>query len=286
MENRQPELLKLRAYYDANPPRRNHWLYKVFIQKLNFETRMPLSKPENYAATQLNPIDNLANLSPEYMDELNELPARMRKRFRDGEFADDAENALFPEEFIDRWRVKRDDVPPLARVVVAVDPSGSGDVNNQDNDAIGIVVVGLAIDGNAYVLQDCTLKAGPATWGRAATDAFERHDADIIVGETNYGGAMVEQTIKVARPRTPFKQVHSSRGKVLRAEPFSAMFEIGKVRLVGIYPELEDELSAFSTGGYMGNRSPNRADALVFALAELFPAMTRVPSKKIVMKGF
>jgi phage terminase large subunit-like protein len=169
-------------------------------------------------------------------------------------------------------------VPDLVRVVVAVDPSGSGDVDNADNDAIGIVVAGLGTDGNAYILEDCTVKAGPATWGRVATSAFDRHSADVVVGEVNYGGAMVQQTIQTARARTPYKAVTASRGKAVRAEPISALYETGKVRHVGYFRELEDELVAFSTVGYLGDRSPNRADALIWALAELFPGMVR-PAK-------
>jgi phage terminase large subunit-like protein len=110
-----------------------------------------------------------------------------------------------------------------------------------------------------------------------ATTAFERHEADVIVGETNYGGAMVQQTITVARPRTPFKAVTASRGKVVRAEPFSALYEAGKVRHVGMFALLEEELAGFSTFGYTGARSPNRADALVWALAALFPGIVAGP---------
>jgi phage terminase large subunit-like protein len=168
----------------------------------------------------------------------------------------------------------------MVRIVIAVDPSGSDDVDNADNDAIGIVAVGLGTDGNAYLLEDCTVKAGPATWGTVATTAYDRHAADVVVGETNYGGAMVKQTIQVARPRTNFKAVTASRGKAVRAEPFSALYENGKVRHVGDFPELEDELCAFSTFGYMGEDSPNRADALIWALAELFPAITKPRTEK------
>jgi predicted phage terminase large subunit-like protein len=152
-------------------------------------------------------------------------------------------------------------------------------VDTADNDAIGITVVGLGVDGNAYVIEDCTVKAGPATWGRVATGAFERHDGDVIVGEVNYGGAMVNHVIQAARPRTPFRQVTASRGKVVRAEPFSALYEAGKVRHAGRFTELEDELTSFTTNGYLGGSSPNRADALVWALAELFPAILAGPKK-------
>ena len=204
----------------------------------------------------------------------------MRARFLDGRFADANPNALFPEEHIDRWRVLDGRVPDMVRVVVSVDPSGADDVDNADNDEIGIMVVGLGTDGRGYVIEDATVKAGPATWGKVATSAYDRHSASCIVGETNFGGAMVQQTIQVARPRTPFKKVTASRGKVQRAEPFSALYEDGKVCHVGMFPQLEDELAGFSTNGYTGGKSPNRADALIWALAELFPAITGAGAKK------
>jgi phage terminase large subunit-like protein len=221
----------------------------------------------------------VANLSPEYLKTLEGLPARMRARFLEGRFADENPSALFPEEHVDRWRVLDGVVPDMVRIVVGVDPSGADDVDNADNDEIGIVAAGIGTDGNAYVLEDATVKAGPATWGRVATGLYERRDADCVVGETNFGGAMVQQTIQVARPRTPFKKVTASRGKVQRAEPFSALYEQGKVRHVGLFPQLEEELAGFSTSGYTGRHSPNRADALIWALAELFPAITAGPKR-------
>ena len=275
-----PQLLKMRAYYDCNPPNQAHWTYRRFVQKIDPETREPLRRPEDYEAFSINPADNVENLSPEYLQTLQSLPARMRARFLEGRFAEANPNALFPEEHIDRWRVIDGKVPDMVRVVVAVDPSGADDVDNADNDEIGIVVVGLGTDGNAYLLEDCTVKAGPATWGKVATSAYDRHQASCVVGEGNFGGAMVQHTIQVARPRTPFKMVTASRGKVQRAEPFSALYEAGKVRHVGMFPKLEDELAGFSTAGYTGGKSPNRADSLVWALAELFPAMTSGSAKK------
>lgn len=272
--------LKPRMYYDCNPPPKSHWTYSVFHDKRDPESKLPLPDPQNYAWCQINPESNRENLSADYMGVLDAMSARMRKRFRDGEFGDATPNQLFAEETIDTWRVMDGRVPDLVRVVVAVDPSGAGDEDNADNDAIGIVVAGIGTDGNAYVLEDCTVKAGPGTWGKVATSAFERRAADCIVGETNYGGAMVKQTIQVARARTPFKMVTASRGKVQRAEPFSALYELGKVRHVGIFAELEDELTAFSTLGYMGSGSPNRADALIWALSELFPGLIAGPKKE------
>jgi predicted phage terminase large subunit-like protein len=275
IEGRESRDLKPRMYYDCNPPSKAHWSYRMFVEKRDPDTKQGLAKPDDYACFQINPEDNAENLPSGYLDTLKGLSVRMQKRFLKGEFADATPNQLFTEEDIDRWRVLDGRVPDMVRIVVAVDPSGSDDVNNADNDAIGIAVVGLGTDGNAYLLEDCTVKAGPATWGRVATSAWERHEADVVVGETNYGGAMVNQTIQVARPRTPFKAVSASRGKVVRAEPFSALYEQGKVRHVGNFAELEDELVAFSTFGYLGQGSPNRADALIWALAELFPGILK-----------
>ena len=280
MSGRANAPMKLRAYYDENPPNRNHWTYRQFVEQVEPDTRKTLSNVKDYAYFYMNPKDNIENLSSEYINQLEAMPAKMRARFLEGRFADATPNALFPEEFIDKWRVLDGVCPQLVRVVVAVDPSGADDVDNADNDEIGIMVVGLGVDGNAYVKEDDTIKAGPGTWGKVATSAYDRHEADCVVGETNFGGAMVSQTIQVARPRTPFKAVTASRGKAARAEPFSALYEQGKVRHVGRFNELEEELSGFSTIGYTGSRSPNRADALMWALAELFPALVQGPKKK------
>ena len=275
--------LKPRLYADCNPPSKAHWTYQAYVKRLDPETKEPLRDTQDWAYFQINPQDNAENLSDGYLDTLQSLSARLRKRFLSGEFAAATPNQLFSDENIDKWRHLDGNLPDFVRVVVAVDPSGSGDVDNADNDEIGIMVGGLGTDGNAYLLQDCTVKAGPATWGAVAASAYDRHAADVIVGETNYGGAMVEHVIRTARPRTPFKMVTASRGKAVRAEPFSALYEQGKVRHVGDQSEfrqLEDELTAFSTAGYTGERSPNRADAWIWCLTELFPGMVRDRSKK------
>lgn len=284
IKGQNAEEMPPRMYYDCNPPSKVHWSYRMFVEKRDPETKRGFSNPEDYACFQINPHDNADNISAGYLDTLNSLSARLQKRFLKGEFADATPNALFKEEDLDKWRVLDGVVPDFVRVVVSVDPSGSGDVDNADNDAIGICVVGLGTDGNAYLVEDCTVKAGPATWGKVATSAYDRHSADVVVGETNYGGAMVQHTIQTARPRTPYKAVTATRGKVVRAEPISALYEQGKVRHVGDFHELEDELVAFSTVGYMGDRSPNRADALIWALTELFPGMVKAPKKAQAQK--
>lgn len=280
IDGRPETILKPRMYFDCNPPSKAHWSYAVFVEKRDPDTKIAHNQPDNYAHFQINPQDNAENLSAGYLDTLKGLSGRLQKRFLLGEFADATPNALFQDETIDKWRVLDGKVPDFVRVVVGVDPSGSGDADNADNDAIGICVGAIGTDGNAYLLEDCTVKAGPATWGKIATDAFDRHDADVIVGETNYGGAMVQHVIATARPRTPYKQVTATRGKAVRAEPFSALYEQGKIRHVGYFRDLEDELVAFSTFGYTGGNSPNRADAWVWVLSELFPGMVKSKREK------
>jgi predicted phage terminase large subunit-like protein len=266
--------LVLKMYYDENPPDKGHWTYKMFKLFEDPESRQALNRAD-YGFFQINPGDNQQNLSESYIKTLESLPERLRKRFLYGEFRDASPNALFQDAWFERWRNIDEALPDMLRVVVAVDPSGADDDDNIDNDEIGIVVAGLGVDGNGYVLEDLTCKAGPQTWGKVATNAFERYQADRIVAEVNYGGAMVGNVIRTSRPRTPFRPVTASRGKVVRAEPISALVETGKIRMAGIFRELEDELYAFTTHGYTGDNSPNRADAMVWAFSDLFPELTK-----------
>lgn len=271
----QAKTLNLKMFYDCNPPTKAHWTYRAFHQLQDPETRRPLV-PEDYAHLRINPDDNRENLPPDYITELDKLTGRLRRRFLLGEYGDAAPGALWSDEIIDRWRVLDGSLPDMQRIVVAVDPSGADDEDNAENDEIGIVVAGLGTDGNGYVLEDLTLKAGPSKWGKVATSAFERHAADKIVAEINYGGAMVKHVIQTARPNTPLRVLTASRGKVVRAEPISSLTEQGKIRFVGYFANLEDELCAFTTHGYTGGRSPNRGDAFVWAMSELFPGLVKV----------
>lgn len=283
LDGRAPKPLKPRIFYDWNPTNKGHWVHKLFHLLIDPETGKPLPNPQDYARFQLNPEDNRENLSPEYIKTLEGMSARMRKRFLLGQASEATPNALFNDVDIEKWRHLHGELPDMVRVVIGVDPSGSGDTDNEDNDAIGIVAGGLGVDGNAYLFEDATVKAGPATWGRVAATAYDRHEADVMVGESNFGGAMVEFVIQTQRPRTNFKLVSASRGKVVRAEPFSALYEQGKVRHVGYFHELEEELCSFSTTGYTGAKSPNRADAWIWVLTELFAGI--VKPKKLPPKG-
>lgn len=273
-------VLALKMYYDMNPPSKTHWGYVLFHEHKDPETKKPLSEAHNYARIRLNPYDNQENLLPEYLKSLENLPERLRKRFLRGEYADSVAGALWTAEMLEKWRDTNDTLPDMQRVVVAVDPSGSGDEENSANDEIGIVVAGLGLDGNAYVLEDLTCKAGPKVWGNVATTAYDRHQADRIVAETNYGGDMVRFVVQTAKPGIPFKKLTASRGKAVRAEPISALTEQGKIRFAGSFPALEDELCSFTTNGYVGTNSPNRADAFVWAMSELFPGIIKEKKEK------
>ena len=269
--------MRLKMYCDENPPRKGHWTHRLFIEKRDPDTKRALSNPDNYGSLLMNPSDNVANLPAAYLKALDGLPKRQRDRFWLGQFGDESENALWTTDIIENSKV--DDVPEFVRVVVAVDPSGADDDENINNDEIGIIVAGLGTDGLGYILEDLTIKAGPATWGNVAVSAYHRHSADRVIGEVNYGGAMVGFVIKAADPNISYKGIHASRGKMLRAEPVSALHETGKIKLFGDFPDLEDEMSSATTTGYAGKRSPNRLDAFVFAITELFPAMVREQPK-------
>lgn len=280
-----PELMRRKVYYDENPPSQAHWSYRLFMRKVDPDTGKPLHDGGNYATMQVNPEDNLENLPSDYLKTLESLPSRMRERFLKGKFADITAGAFWHAETIDKWRVIDKQLPDMQRIVIGVDPSGSGDTDNQDNDEIGIVVCGLGTDGNGYILEDLSVKAGPKTWGNIVATAFDRWSADKVVAEVNFGGAMVQAVIEAARPRTPYEAVTASRGKVVRAEPISVLAEEGKVRHAGYFQALEEELCSFTQNGYLGTDSPNRADAAIWALTSIFPGMVRKLGRDVVKEA-
>lgn len=270
-------LMRRKCYYDENPPSQAHWTYRQFVKKVDPETGRALKDADNYAAMQVNPEDNLENLPPDYLATLASLPSKMRERFLKGRFQDLSEGAYWNSEDIEKWR--ESNPPDMQRIVIGVDPSGASDDDNAGNEEVGIIVAGVGVDGNAYVLEDLSVKAGPRTWGNIVASAYDRHMADKVIGEINYGGAMVEHVVQTARPRTPFEAVTASRGKAVRAEPISALAESGKIRHAGVFMQLEEELCSFTKAGYVGTGSPNRGDAFVWAMTSLFPALTRKERK-------
>lgn len=199
---------------------------------------------------------------------------RLGRQELDGELIEDVEGALWPRGVIEACRVR--EVPETARVVIGVDPpAGSGPAS----DACGIVVVGLGTDGRGYVLGDASVRGQrPEQWAEAVAAAYRRFAADKVIAEKNQGGEMVETVLRAAEEGLPLTLVHASRGKVARAEPVAALYARGRVSHVGAFPQLEDEMAGLTAGGgYQGpGGSPDRADALVWALSELMLGKRRV----------
>nr|WP_250893750.1 hypothetical protein [Croceibacterium selenioxidans] len=158
-------------------------------------------------------------------------------------------------------------MPDLQRVVVAVDPSGTK--GNGGGDDIGIVAAGKGRDGRFYVLEDASCNLSPDGWARQVARTYDKWSADRVVAEANFGGAMIESVLRTAAPHLPIKMVTASRGKVVRAEPIAALYEQGKVSHVGEFGLLESQMCFMTGAGFKGEGSPDRVDALVWALTEL-----------------
>ncbi len=255
---------------------------------LQFTMRKPVPRPRVFVTTTPRPIalirellkkpttvvtrgstfENSANLSPEFLAGLKDQyeGTRLGRQELQAEILDDVPGALWQREQIDRSRLKV--APDLQRVVVAIDPSGTKGLSD-DGDSIGIVVAGKGVDGRAYLLADRTCKLSPDGWGRRAVAAYREFAADRIVAERNFGGAMVEHVIRTIDPKVSYKEVTASRGKVARAEPVAALYEQGRVSHVGSFGPLEDQMCSMAPDGYLGEGSPDRADAMVWALTEL-----------------
>jgi Terminase RNaseH-like domain/Terminase large subunit, T4likevirus-type, N-terminal len=270
--------LSQRIYVDLNPTTRQHWTYRLWVDGVEPESSQPVDLSK-YGAEVVNPIDNAENLSADYLTDLQSLPERARKRFFDGKYVEDVEDALWRRSMIRRVQV----IPDLVRIVVAVDPATT---NKMGSDETGIVVAGLDASGNAYVVSDESGKYKPEEWARRAVACFDSFMADRVVAEVNQGGDMVEATVRAIRSDVPYAAVHATRGKVLRAEPIAALYERGKVYHVGEFPILEDQMCSLTVGFDRGaaGYSPDRVDALVWALTDLFPDMVDRPASIDAMK--
>ena len=215
---------------------------------------------------------NRANLAGSFLEEVRARyrGTRLGRQELDGVLLADAEGALWTSEMLEGARVNA--VPELDRIVVAVDPATT---SGAAADECGIVVAGVKCSGppqdwRAYVLADCTVTGlGPSGWARAAIQAMERFGADRLVAETNQGGQMVQEVIRQVDPLVPYKGVHASKGKVARAEPVAALYEQGRIKHVSDLNGLEDQMTRMTAHGYEGGGSPDRVDALVWALHEL-----------------
>jgi len=271
--------LSQRMYVDLNPTVDQHWTYQLWYDGIDPIEKTPIDT-EQYGAVVVNPEDNAANLSAEYLADLRSLPPAQRKRFYEGKYGSDDVDALWRRAVI----LRSNETPDMARIVVAIDPAVT---TEPGSDETGIVVVGIDGAGNGYVLDDVSGRMKPDEWARAAVAAYDIWEADMIIAETNQGGDMVGNTIKAVRPGLPFRDVRATRGKYTRAEPLAALYERRKVFHVGEFAALENQMCSFKPdldrkkAGY----SPDRVDALVWGFTELFPQMTRKVGNRMPSKA-
>jgi phage terminase large subunit-like protein len=240
-----------------------------------------LAQPD-VTTTRGRTADNAANLPPGFFRSVRARFGRslLARQELDGVMIDDIEGALWSRALLEECREEAGDAVAHRRVAIGVDPPASS-----GGDACGIVVCALGEDGLARVLADCSVeKARPERWARRVAEAARAWGADRIVAEANNGGDMVRSVLRAAEISLPVRLVHASRGKAARAEPVAALYETGRVRHRGEFPCLEDQMCGImAAGGYEGpGHSPDRADALVWALTELMLGARRVPRVWVV----
>ena len=219
--------------------------------------------------------DNAGNLSATFLRTVRDRYAgtRLGRQELEGELIEDRADALWQRSDIEARRVATP--PPLARIIVAIDPPVT---SGEKADLCGIVAAGLCGAGEGYILADGSARGlTPLKWAEAAIRLYHRVEADRIVAEVNQGGDLVETLLRQIDRAVPIKKVHASRGKWLRAEPVAALYEQGRVHHVGTLPELEDQMCDFGPGGLSTGNSPDRLDALVWALTDLMLGQTATP---------
>lgn len=240
-----------------------------------------LLKDSRTVVTRGRTMDNSANLAASFVRTITERYAgtRLGRQELNAELLDDVPGALWTRAMID-LAAPNGRIPDMARIVVAVDPSGTD--GGEKGDEIGIVIAGRGVDGRAYVLADWSCRLSPDGWGRRVVDAYHKYKADRVIAERNFGGAMVEHVIRTADRSVSYAEVTASRGKTIRAEPISALYEQGRVTHAEPMPELETQMVHATQGGYLGEGSPDRMDAMVWALTELMLAETPpVPARRV-----
>ena len=228
---------------------------------------LALVKDKATRVTRISTGDNAANLAAGFLDAIRARygGTRLGRQELDGELIADREDGLWRRDQIEALTLRHHG--PLARIVVAVDPPA---VSEARYSCCGIVAAGLDADGRAVVLADGSIEgASPSAWANAVSRLYRRFDADCVVAEINQGGDMVTSVLRTVDPTLPVRQVRATRGKWLRAEPVAALYEQGRVVHAGHFAALEDQMCDFGPDGLSSGRSPDRLDALVWALTEL-----------------
>jgi predicted phage terminase large subunit-like protein len=246
--------------------------------KNNKLTKTIMNRPST-VMTRGSTYDNLSNLAPVFKEQVlaSYEGSRIGRQELLGELLEDVEGALWTNAMLEA--ALTDSVPDMARIVVAIDPSG-GDA--EGNDEQGIVVAGHGVDGNFYVLDDRSCKLSPQGWASRAVAAYHEYKADKLIAEKNFGGDMVEAIIRQVDTKVNFKMVSASRGKIQRAEPIAALYEQGRVKHVKGLEKLEAQLTNWTSSD---GTSPDRLDAMVWALTELALGKKAIPNVQVVTVG-
>lgn len=255
-----------RVILDENPPSKAHWTYKMFIEGINPEKKTLIPNFEKYGHAQLNPNQNNKIRREEYIETMQNMSDREAKRFIDGEFSDVVIGALFTDDNLNQHRVVGR-APELKRTVISIDPATTA---NMTSDETGLTVVGETMDGLGVLLEDKSDKYSPTEWVKSACELYYRWDAECIVVEVNQGGDMVKHAINEHDQTIPVREVHATKGKILRAEPISYLYSVGKIFHYGSFPKAEEEMTTYT--GKPGELSPNRLDSIVHGFTYLFPS--------------
>jgi phage terminase large subunit-like protein len=273
--------LRLKEICDENPPTAGHWTQRLWLEGADPSVGKPLANRAAYACERMNPADN-PHIPEATKDILRALPPRERARFWDGEFGAGTDQPLWTYDSIEAARVERVPDGVSLTIGVVIDPSGCSGPEDTRSDEIGTSVAGLGSDGVVYVLEDASGHFGPSGddgWGARTIRLYCEHAADFVAGERNFGGAMVAAVIRSAVAKhhgkaingseIPYREITAAHGKHVRAEPVATLTDRGRVKFVGYFPELEEQLRAFSVSGYVGHKSPDRADAMIHAVHAL-----------------
>jgi phage terminase large subunit-like protein len=232
---------------------------------------------QGVAVTRGSTYNNRANLAASFLETIVKRyeGTRLGRQELDAEILDDIPGALWTRAMLDKARVPSSALPRMQRIVIGVDPAAKASERGDKTSETGIVVAGLGEDGRGYVLDDLSCRLSPAGWARKIAAAFDNFSADAIVVEINQGGAMVETVLRAERAGLPLRQVRATRGKTVRAEPIAALYEQGRVSHAGAFAALEDQMVLFTPFGIEGDGAADRVDALVWAMADLFPRMVK-----------
>jgi len=262
--------MRNRFAVDCNPAAKSHWGYWLFMKHQD-----PVDKTDKnadqYATLIMNPYDN-PHLPEDYVESMSNYSLRNQQRFLRGEWLDDIEGALWKQELIDRNRVNVKDVINFERIVLGIDPAVTAD--KRSSNETGLIVVGLT-NKKGYVIADASGVYTPDGWGQKAVYLYNYYNIDMIICETNQGGDLVVSNITHIDKRVRIKKIHAKRGKVLRADPIVGLYERDEVKHLGHFKQLEEQMCTWVPD--QGKDSPDRIDALVYALQELM-APPQIPS--------